>query len=78
MSVLNESVRNNTQVLINCHNNRKLLARIKAFDRHCNMVLENEREIWTKIPVTSKGKKKGNLNSITSIFSFYIECLGID
>ncbi|XP_060856195.1 probable small nuclear ribonucleoprotein Sm D2 [Metopolophium dirhodum] len=58
MSVLNESVRNNTQVLINCRNNRKLLARIKTFDQHCNMVLENVREIWTEIPVTGKGKKK--------------------
>lgn len=27
------------QVLINLRNNRKLLARVKAFDRHCNMVL---------------------------------------
>jgi small nuclear ribonucleoprotein (snRNP)-like protein len=26
------------QVLINCRNNKKLLARVKAFDRHCNMV----------------------------------------
>ena len=29
------------QVLINVRNNHKLLARVKAFDRHCNMVLEN-------------------------------------
>lgn len=26
------------QVLINCRNNRKILARVKAFDRHSNMV----------------------------------------
>jgi len=58
MSVLTQSVRNNTQVLINCRNNRKLLARIKAFDRHCNMVLENVREMWTELPKTGKGKKK--------------------
>jgi small nuclear ribonucleoprotein (snRNP)-like protein len=25
------------QVLINCRNNHKLIARVKAFDRHCNM-----------------------------------------
>jgi len=61
MSVLTQSVRNNTQVLINCRNNRKLLARIKAFDRHCNMVLENVREMWTELPKTGKGKKKVNL-----------------
>ncbi|CAK7339365.1 unnamed protein product [Dovyalis caffra] len=26
----------------------KLLGRIRAFDRHCNMVLENVREMWTE------------------------------
>jgi hypothetical protein len=41
LSVLLESVKNNTQVLINVRNNKKLLGRVKAFDRHCNMVLEN-------------------------------------
>ena len=33
LSVLTQSVKNNTQVLINCRNNKKLLGRIKAFDR---------------------------------------------
>jgi hypothetical protein len=37
------------QVLINCRNNRKLLGRVKAFDRHCNMVLENVKEMWTEV-----------------------------
>jgi small nuclear ribonucleoprotein (snRNP)-like protein len=39
----------NPRVLINCRNNRKLLGRVKAFDRHCNMVLENVKEIWTEV-----------------------------
>ncbi|KAK1551621.1 hypothetical protein Q3G72_001433 [Acer saccharum] len=52
------SVKNNTQVLINCRNNKKLLGRVRAFDRHCNMVLENVREMWTEVPKTGKGKKK--------------------
>jgi small nuclear ribonucleoprotein D2 len=46
------------QVLINCRNNHKLLARVKAFDRHCNMVLENVKEMWTEVPKTGKGTKK--------------------
>lgn len=46
------------QVLINCRNNKKLLARVKAFDRHCNMVLENVKEMWTEVPRPGKGKKK--------------------
>jgi len=37
------------QVLINCRNNKKLLGRVMAFDRHCNMVLENVREMWTEV-----------------------------
>ena len=38
-----------SQVLINCRNNRKLLGRVKAFDRHCNMILENVKEMWTEV-----------------------------
>eukprot|EP01103_Thecamoeba_quadrilineata_P012086 TRINITY_DN3034_c0_g1_i2.p1 TRINITY_DN3034_c0_g1~~TRINITY_DN3034_c0_g1_i2.p1 ORF type:complete len:125 (-),score=34.51 TRINITY_DN3034_c0_g1_i2:561-935(-) len=58
LSVLAESVKNNTQVLINVRNNKKLLGRVKAFDRHCNLVLVNVKEMWTEIPKTGKGKKK--------------------
>ena len=55
LSVLTQSVKNNTQVLINCRNNKKLLGRVKAFDRHCNMVLEGVKEMWTEMPRTGKG-----------------------
>jgi len=58
LSVLKQAVKTNSQVLINCRNNRRLLARVKAFDRHCNMVLENVKEMWTETPRTGKGKKK--------------------
>jgi small nuclear ribonucleoprotein D2 len=58
LSILMTSVKQNTQVLINCRNNHKLLARVKAFDRHCNMVLENVKEMWTEVPKTGKGTKK--------------------
>ncbi|CAG9832456.1 unnamed protein product [Diabrotica balteata] len=58
LSVLTQSVKNNTQVLINCRNNKKLLGRVKAFDRHCNMVLENVKEMWTELPRAGKGRKK--------------------
>eukprot|EP01121_Diplochlamys_sp_Union-15-3_P008960 TRINITY_DN240_c0_g3_i1.p1 TRINITY_DN240_c0_g3~~TRINITY_DN240_c0_g3_i1.p1 ORF type:complete len:121 (-),score=28.18 TRINITY_DN240_c0_g3_i1:27-389(-) len=58
LSVLTHSVKNQTQVLINVRNNKKLLGRVKAFDRHCNMVLENVREMWTELPKTGKGKAK--------------------
>jgi small nuclear ribonucleoprotein D2 len=48
LSVLQSSVRNHTQILISLRNNKKLLARVKAFDRHSNMVLENVKEVRTR------------------------------
>merc|ERR1712058_127334 len=62
LSVLTQSVKNNTQVLINYRNNKKLLARVKAFDRHCNMVLEDVKEMWTESPKAGKGKKQQPVN----------------
>ena len=55
LSILETATRTHTQVLISCRNDRKLLARVKAFDRHCNVVLENVKEMWTE-----KGKKPGS------------------
>lgn len=47
MSVLQDAVQNGTQVLISCRNNHKLLAKVRAFDRHTNLVLENVKEVST-------------------------------
>jgi len=62
LSMLTRAVRSHSQVLISCRNNRKLLARIKAFDRHFNMVLESVTEMWTegggRINKNGKGIKK--------------------
>lgn len=40
LCVLTQSVKENTQVLINCRNNKKLLARVKAFDRYVSFLLK--------------------------------------
>ncbi|XP_041495871.1 small nuclear ribonucleoprotein Sm D2-like [Microtus oregoni] len=56
LSVLTQSVKNSTHMLINCCNNKKLLGLVKAFNRHCNMVLE--KEMWTEVPKRGLGKKK--------------------
>ena len=69
LSLLLHSMRTNSQVLINVRNNHKLLARVKAFDRHCNMVLENVKEVWTEVPKTGKGKKKAKSASVGFHFS---------
>mmetsp|Transcript_29834 Transcript_29834/g.83356 ORF Transcript_29834/g.83356 Transcript_29834/m.83356 type:complete len:111 (-) Transcript_29834:263-595(-) len=62
LSILQDSVKNHTQILINCRNNKKLLARVKAFDRHFNMVLENVKEMWTEHPKSNKGQKGRPVN----------------
>ncbi|EDK38176.1 hypothetical protein PGUG_02274 [Meyerozyma guilliermondii ATCC 6260] len=56
MSLLQNALDNNTPVVISCRNNHKMVARVKAFDRHCNMVLENVKELWTESVKNGKGK----------------------
>uniref|UniRef100_D8PK66 Small nuclear ribonucleoprotein Sm D2 n=1 Tax=Schizophyllum commune (strain H4-8 / FGSC 9210) TaxID=578458 RepID=D8PK66_SCHCM len=85
LSVLQQAVRNHTQVLISLRNDKKLLARVKAFDRHSNMVLENVKEarqftfslplnaytqqMWTEIP---KGKNKKPVNKDRFISKMFL------
>lgn len=64
LSLLTNCVRDNTQVLISCRNNRKLLGRVRAFDRHCNLVMESVREIWPE--TTKKGKAAINKDRFIS------------
>ncbi|KAI0757095.1 Sm-like ribonucleoprotein [Daedaleopsis nitida] len=66
LSVLQQAVRNHTQVLVSLRNNKKLLARVKAFDRHSNMVLEN---MWTELP---KGKNKKPVNKDRFISKMFL------
>merc|ERR1712151_1027079 len=62
LSLLKDAVKKNSQILVYCRNNRKILARIRAFDRHMNMVLENVCEMWTEVPKGNKGKKAHPVN----------------
>jgi len=73
LSILQTAVRAHTQVLISCRNNRKLLARVKAFDRHCNMVLENVKEMWTETPRNASGKKGRPVNKDRFISKMYVD-----
>ncbi|DAA73282.1 small nuclear ribonucleoprotein Sm D2 [Trichophyton mentagrophytes] len=68
LSILQTATRAHSQVLISCRNNRKLLARVKAFDRHCNMVLENVKEMWTEKPKGGKGKGVNKDRFISKMF----------
>ena len=57
----------NFSLKIFLRNNKKLLGRVKAFDRHCNMVLEGVKEMWTELPKTGKG-----MNMTIKIFVLFI------
>ncbi|KAI8387757.1 probable Small nuclear ribonucleoprotein Sm D2 [Nakaseomyces glabratus] len=48
MSLINDAMITRNPVIISLRNNHKLIARVKAFDRHCNLVLENVKELWTE------------------------------
>ncbi|AMD22876.1 HHR107Wp [Eremothecium sinecaudum] len=56
MSLINEAMISKVPVIISLRNNHKIIARVKSFDRHCNMVLENVKEIWTE----KEGNKVAN------------------
>jgi small nuclear ribonucleoprotein D2 len=58
-SVLYKAVRGNTQVLVNVRNNHKLLGRVKAYDRHMNLLLEDVKEMWTETTKGGKGRTRG-------------------
>lgn len=66
MSILEDAVKTGTQILISCRNNKKLLGRVRAFDRHCNMVLEEITELWVEYP--KKGKPIPKDRYISKLF----------
>ncbi|KAG7825834.1 hypothetical protein KL909_001066 [Ogataea angusta] len=57
LRLLTGAIQNNATVLISLRNNHKLLAKVKAFDRHCNMILENVKEIWSETNPDDRNKK---------------------
>lgn len=48
------------------------MARVKAFDRHFNMVLENVKEMWTEKPKSGTGK---GVNKDRFISKMYVRIL---
>lgn len=38
----------NSQVLVACRNDRKLVGKLRAFDHHYNMILEGVNEVWAQ------------------------------
>ena len=58
LSILFTSVKENQQIMVALRNNHKLLGHVKAFDRHCNLLMENVKEVWTETPKSGKNKNK--------------------
>mmetsp|Transcript_20523 Transcript_20523/g.44438 ORF Transcript_20523/g.44438 Transcript_20523/m.44438 type:complete len:118 (-) Transcript_20523:54-407(-) len=58
-AVLFKAVQGNSKVLINLRNNHKLLGRVKAYDRHMNLLLEDVKEMWTEVSKGGKGRTRG-------------------
>lgn len=56
LSLLRRAVETEVQVMIKLRSGHAILARVKAFDRHFNMVLQDAEEMWTEMP---KGAKAG-------------------
>ncbi|GJD10083.1 Probable small nuclear ribonucleoprotein Sm D2 [Galdieria sulphuraria] len=63
-----DCVKDGTPVLINVRNSKKLLGKVKAFDRHFNMILENVKEIWTEIPKSKKARPVNKDRFIPKMF----------
>ena len=57
-ALLYDAVVRRQKLLIHCRNDRKLLGRLRMFDRHMNMILDGVEEIWTSPARSGKGKKR--------------------
>lgn len=68
LHVLEQAAQSGTQVLILCRNSHKLLATVRAFDRHCNMVLENVKDIWTETQKGRRGKQTTKDRFVSKMF----------
>ncbi|CAK73153.1 unnamed protein product (macronuclear) [Paramecium tetraurelia] len=74
--LLTITMNHNTQAFLELRNNRKHLGRVKAFDRHMNMILENLTEMWIEISKETKGKspcyKQRKIQNQYKIIFYYI------
>ena len=60
--VFKESVRSGMRILVNCTKNKRLLGRLKSFNRHFNMVLVEVTEMWTE--QRKRGRHSGRTESV--------------
>ena len=46
MRLLTAACATHTPILVHMRNDHRLVGRVRAFDRHCNLVMEGVREWW--------------------------------
>lgn len=57
LKLLCEAVEENRNVIISLRNNHKMYAKVKAFDKHCNMLIYDIKELWTEKNWKNKTRK---------------------
>ena len=55
MCLLSEIIKEERLSIVFLRNNKKIIAKLKAFDKHFNLILDNIREIW------NENDKTGNI-----------------
>lgn len=65
LSLLLEASKTNLQILVHVRSNHKLLGRLKAFDKHCNLIMLDVKEMWTE---NHKGHKVNKDRFIPKLF----------
>lgn len=65
LALLRTAVKSQSSVIISLRNNHKLISKVKAFDRHCNMILENVKEVWQE---NSNGKSQNRERFVSKMF----------
>ncbi len=54
MCLLSEIIKEERLAIVFLRNNKKIIAKLKAFDKHFNLILDNIREIWNENDKTGK------------------------
>lgn len=47
LKLLCEAVEEDKEIILSLRNNHKMYCKIKAFDKHCNILIYNVKEVWT-------------------------------
>jgi small nuclear ribonucleoprotein D2 len=70
--LLKTAVRQKLPILVKCRHNKSIYGRVKAFDKHFNLLMEDVVEIWQAVPHHLKGtpgaEKTTQTRNISKLF----------